>query len=308
MTGDAAAVLRILDDHPDLARKDEHWAFQLRVASLTKTSGAEAAKTYVDRSFEERPDFLEARRRWVATFEGHPLPDHEVRALQLLAIDPDDHFALIAMARIEYLRGRWKESLRYAWRALGHGAPAGVWTLVGCNYLALRDDREADKAFTRALSGEPGETHTEQEVALAAIGALELSGRFQDAEALARVYLSDYGASPDVLRVIARTRWRQDDPDEAKAILEQAVSIDGDERASASVLAVITADEGDREEASRLADIASAGSLRMADRFPEVYVAWRFDLEGADRLLDGYEREMPIDPDVRWMRERDSAS
>ena len=304
LEGDPAAVLHTLDTRPDPPAEEEDWAFRLRVGALLKTEGTDAATSYVNETLERRPDFFEARRMWAATFEGHALPEHEMQALQILAREPDDPFALAAMARIEFGRGRWNESLRYAWRAIGNGANWVVWMVVGSDYLAMGNDREADKAFSRGIAGAPPEVDAERKVAVHAIGALELSGRFQDAEAMARVFLTDFEEDGAVFRALARARWRAGDPGEAKALAERAAALDGGERASAVILALAAADEGDLEGATRLVGIAQEGATRLIDRFPEVYAAWRLGLVGSEELLDDYEREVPWDPDLRWMRQR----
>ena len=228
--------------------------------------------------------------------------DAEAAFKKALAVEPDNEDALVGLAGVYGERGDTKASTDLLEKLATKNPSGRTYAMLAQSYDSLKEWDLAAGAFQKAVELEP--TQTEYKAALAR--SETLAGRYEDA---IKVYREIADAKPleagPYIRM-AEIRQQQNNPEEARRLIDKAKEIDKDSPEARRADALLLADEGKPAEA--VAAMKGVLDLTAKRNYDPAQKAIRAGLleelgglyrrnEQYDQALDSFKQMGALDPD-----------
>ncbi|MFK7957793.1 MAG: tetratricopeptide repeat protein [Lysobacterales bacterium] len=205
--------------------------------------------TYLNSAVEKDPTFAEAHvlahlfLRNLGDFQG--ALESAQQALQLdYKLYSERKFML--KANIQAVQGRTEQAMWMLERwAEIHPQSAEAHSLLGNNYLTLRELDKAKVAFERLLELEPGQRRTLLSIA----SILRLEGKVDEAIALINDYIADQPESAEAHMDLANTYIQAGKFEQAREAFEEAAFLDDNNARAEIALATLLLREGAYDQA-----------------------------------------------------------
>jgi tetratricopeptide (TPR) repeat protein len=171
--------------------------------------------------------------------------DAEAAFKKALAVDPDNEDALVGLAGVYGERGDTKASTELLERLATKNPSGRAYAMLGQNYESMKEWTLAARALQTAAELEPTQLEYKAELAR----AQTLAGQYDDAIKVYQELVEQKPLEAGPYIRMAEIREQQNNPEEARKLIDKAKEIDKDSPEARRADALLLADEGKPAEA-----------------------------------------------------------